>query len=740
MSGNPRGQNAILRRSTYCMQTASFLVCLLLCVLLLGGSAYQACPIIQTTTLANGKVGTPYAQTLTATGNLPMEWFLQANSSLPGGLSLNKDTGIISGTPVTSGCSTFTVIARNYDGFDTRTFSIKIQDPALAPVVTTTQLPDATEGNAYSIKLQADGTLPITWALADGYTLPAGLQLSESGMLSGTPETSGVFPIHLATENFDGFGTKVLSLRIFSKYPHITTISLPSGTVGIPYAASLSATGKTGIQWQVIGNALPEGLTLNTSTGYISGTPKVGGAYHFLVRADNGEGGGDTASLTISIAAPPTITSAVLADGRAGIPYARTLSATGDAPLIWSVSRGNLPDGLNLNSLTGVLSGTPTKPGEFTFTIMVINNDGYDSRQFHIQITGSAPVITTTVLADAVEGRPYSATIAASGSVPITWSYTGTLPDGLSLNSVSGQISGTPTDMGTFSFVIRATNSSGFSSQPMSVTVLPAAPVILTTTLPKAIIDTPYYAKLDYTGSKPMQWSVVNSTLPAGLHLDTASGIITGYPERIEEASFQLLATNAAGSVSRHFTISVNSQFTDIADHWAYADILWAYARGLFGGDSPTTFSPKGAMSRGMFVTVLHRYAGLPMGSGGKQFTDIPQGSYYEQAVAWAAGDNIVTGISPTTFEPNRNISRQDLVLLLFRYSNEAGLDTSSRADLSTYADSRQVGHWAQEALSWAADTGIIRGTDKNEINPKGTASRAEAAAIFRRYIELFEP
>ncbi|MCL2141966.1 MAG: Ig domain-containing protein, partial [Methanimicrococcus sp.] len=173
--------------------------------------------------------------------------------------------------------------------------------------------------------------------------------------------------------------------------PTITSTVLPAGEVGTAYSTTLTATGDTPMGWGIIDGALPTGLALNPATGVISGTPSVDGVFVFNVTAINGAGN-DTKELSIvidsgSASVPPTITTTTLPSGQSGTAYSTTLAATGDTPIGWAIRDGALPTGLALNPATGVISGTPTTNGLFTFNVTATNGAGTDTKEFTITIT-----------------------------------------------------------------------------------------------------------------------------------------------------------------------------------------------------------------------------------------------------------------------------------------------------------------------------------------------------------------
>ena len=149
---------------------------------------------------------------------------------------------------------------------------------------------------------------------------------------------------------------------------------------------------------------------------------------------------------------------------------------------------------------------------------------------------------------------------------------------------------------------------------------------------------------------------------------------------------------------------------------------------------SANTFEPNTAMTRAMLVTVLWRYAGQP-NEGTNNFTDVKSDQWYTDAVAWAAHNGIVGGVGNNKFDPNGNITREQMAAILYRYANSNGIDTSARADLSSFPDGNKVSSYANDAIRWAVAEGLINGSD-GKLMPQGNATRAQVAAILMRFIE----
>ena len=178
--------------------------------------------------------------------------------------------------------------------------------------------------------------------------------------------------------------------------------------------------------------------------------------------------------------------------------------------------------------------------------------------------------------------------------------------------------------------------------------------------------------------------------------------------------------------------------FQDIENHWAKEEILKAYHEGLFQGVTETKFIPEGKMDRAMFVTVLYRLAGSPaVESLETAFTDVDTAQYYGAAVAWAVEHGVTNGVSQTQFAPHQAISRQELVTMLYRYAKATGQDVTGQADLGQFVDAGKVANWAEAAVAWAVKEEILEGYPGSYLLPRGSATRAQAAAIFCRYGQL---
>ena len=176
--------------------------------------------------------------------------------------------------------------------------------------------------------------------------------------------------------------------------------------------------------------------------------------------------------------------------------------------------------------------------------------------------------------------------------------------------------------------------------------------------------------------------------------------------------------------------------FHDVTEgDWFYDAVRYAYETGLMDGVGDSLFAPNSETTRAQLVTILYRLAGQPAVSGDLIFTDVEVGTWYTDAVAWAAENGIVNGTTDTTFAPGEDITREQLVTVLYRYAESKGYDVSASADLSGYPDAGQVQDYAQPAMAWAVAEGIVEGVDGN-LNPAGNATRAQIATILMRFCE----
>ena len=209
-----------------------------------------------------------------------------------------------------------------------------------------------------------------------------------------------------------------------------------------------------------------------------------------------------------------------------------------------------------------------------------------------------------------------------------------------------------------------------------------------------------------------------------------------------QSAQGKRLASNIATITVVHGTKAEEpwvNPFRDVTESdWFYDDVRFANQNGLFNGVEKDLFAPEEPMTRGMLVTVLWRLDGETAPKTATTFTDVDVNAYYADAVAWAAESGVVNGIGGNKFDPG-NVTREQIAAILFRYASLKGVDTAARANLATFPDAEKTSAYAHDALSWAVAAELVKGTKEGStiyLDPQGSATRAQVAAILSRYAQ----
>ena len=448
-----------------------------------------------------GEVGEPFeARLVPLAGTAPHTWQI-LDGQLPPGLSLDRNTGVIGGIPTRAGTFSFTVRwidSEGLEGFPT-THSITIE-PAPAPppelvITTASPLPAGAVGVGYSQSIEVTGGEPPYFMSITLGSLPPGLSITRSSLrISGIPLELGIFTFTVTVSSQDGgSASKAFSLTIAPPLA-IVTESLPDGTVGESYSASLTAEG--GVlphSWSLIECCPPPGLVFLRDGG-LNGIPSEEGVFSFSVRVMDTGGNIDERGFSVTIAPqapPPTITidTGSLAGGTVGVSYSQVLQASGgSAPYSWNVIGGALPTGLSLAG-TGSIGGIPTQAGRFSFRLRVSDAEG-STTEGGFSITIDAPPLvieTRSPLPQGTVGTQYSHTVSASGGIPpFTWSVVqGEPPPGITLDA-SGRVTGIPIAAGTFGFTAEVVDSAGTISRRHYSLIVnpPGAPEVTISGLP----------------------------------------------------------------------------------------------------------------------------------------------------------------------------------------------------------------------------------------------------------------
>ncbi len=670
---------------------------------------------VTTSSLPNGTQNTAYNTTLAATGGTtPYTWSISAGT-LPTGLSLASNTGVISGTPTGTGTSNFTVQVTDVNSLTAaQPLSLAVAGPVS---VTTASLPNGTQNTAYNATLAVTGgTAPYSWSISSG-TLPTGLSLASStGVISGTPTGTGTsnFTVQVTDAN-SLTATKPLSLTVVAPLA-VTTSSLPNGTQNAAYSTTLAATGgTTPYSWSISAGTLPAGLALAPSTGVISGTPTSTGTSNFTVQVTDANSLTAVQPLSLTVVAPPlTVTTSSLPNGTQNTAYNTTLAAVGGTtPYSWSISAGTLPTGLSLASSTGVISGTPTGTGTSNFTVQVTDANSVTASK-PLSLTVVAPLtVTTSSLPNGTQNSAYSTTLAATGgTTPYTWSISaGTLPAGLALASSTGMISGTPTGTGTSNFTVKVTDANSLTAtQPLSLTVLVPL-TVSTTTLPNGTQNSAYNTTLAASGgTTPYSWSISSGTLPTGLSLASSTGVISGTPTGTGTSNFTVQVTDANSlTATKPLSLTVVAPLTVTTTTLPNGTQSIAYSTTLAatGGTTPYSWS----ISSGTLPT------GLSLASSTGVISGTPSGTGTSNFTVQVTDANSLTAVQPlslTVVAPPLTITTSSLP----NGTQNTAYNTTLAAVGGTtpYSWSISAGT-LPTGLSLASSTGVISGT------PTGTGT-----------------
>ena len=397
--------------------------------------------------------------------------------------------------------------------------------------------------------------------------------------------------------------------------PVIAELTLPAGAVNVPYSTTLHVSNGTGtgpFTWSIVSGNLPAGLSLNSTSGTISGTPTTIGNVGFGVQVTDAKSLTMTRNLSINIRGAVSVTPASLPGGTVGIPYTASLAATGGVlPYTWSVNSGTLPDGLALTTnpdSTATISGTPTTLGLSTFTVQVADSETPPatgiSGPLTIAIEGVVTITTTSLPNGNVAIFYDSQLMATGGQTPYTWNLTATsgpLPPGLSLTSSSGVISGTPTTTGSYPITVQVTDSEStpaIAIAAFTITINPTPPLQVTTS--SLLVGTQgifYTTTLAATGGvPPYSWSLTAGPLPAGLTL-SGTGVISGTPNG-PSGSFPITVqvTDTLGNTasSSGLTLTINSgplTITTVSLPAGTVSVPYSATLGAAGGTPPYTWS-----------------------------------------------------------------------------------------------------------------------------------------------------
>ncbi len=426
----------------------------------------------------------------------PSPTYSIVDGALPAGLSLDPNTGAITGTPTVRGASNFSIMATNAFG--------STETPNLSIAVTRSPRINSIDGIPVRVGRGAEfsGSMSTSDDV-DGFvvssgSLPPGLSLnSVNGVIAGTATSNGTYSFVLRAANADGFvDSDPISITV-GQAPVIDDGAVASSAHSSElFIDGVSASGYPLPTYSIAEGSLPEGVTLNESTGEITGTPVTTGSFNFTITAANEFGQITVGTFDLALTVAPGWTDSELEVSiLRGVRYTDSLVAHGTPAPRYSVASGILPTGLTLNTETGELSGTPTRLGDYAFSIEA-SGEGYrltsDIFEFSIE---QSPVFTETYsVGSVIVGDALSDQVSTTAWPAASFSLSsGRLPTGVILSSTTGALAGTPSEAGTFSFAVLATNSRGTAELHATIVVQtePAPPTPETPEITEPESETP---------------------------------------------------------------------------------------------------------------------------------------------------------------------------------------------------------------------------------------------------------
>ncbi len=445
-----------------------------------------------------------------------------------------------------------------------------------------------------------------------------------------------------------------------------------------------------------------------------------------------------TASIRVKLTvpdSPPTVTTETLPGGTIDTPYSQRLFANGTEPIAWEVSDGKLPEGLNLNETTGVISGTPTAAGTATFIVKAKNHNGLDTKTLSITIAEAAEFIVTF---DENGGTP------SVGSMTTTNQKLSSLP---SVSRSNYSFDGWFTDKDGGEKVTEATEFSKNTTVYAHWTYIGGSGGGGGSRKPSVTYYTLHFETDGGSAITDMR-EAYNTRISLTKYVPTRQGhTFNGWysdsslTNQVSEVSLTKNMTVYAGWRANENPDIVVNPFTDVSEKdWFYNDAMFVYKNGLMLGTSKTLFSPHGTVTRGMMATILWRMEGSLAPKDENSFTDVEAGRWYADAITWTTENGIFAGYSKDKFGPDDTITREQLTAIFYRYADYKGYKLTITGNLDKFEDADRITDYAKMVMQWAVGNGLIKGKSENLLDPQGTATRAEISAMLHRFIEKATP
>ena len=687
-------------------------------------------PTITTQALPGGTIGAAYSHQLHANGGGLIEWEI-ISGALPDGMNLNGTTGEISGTPTAVGTATFTVKAENSVGSATKELSITIAKPqqygkvsmddyVYGETPSTPSLTDRTgDGSATYYYTTTDSNSGDTkWENIQADTLNAG--------------TYYMYAKLGETENYGSFTTACVKFQVLRAIPTYT-----------------KPTGLTAIYGQTLADVtLPDGWSWMNSSESVGNASTAAKKFKAKFTPADTTNYNTVEDIELEVMVNKANQAPLTIQGADGVVYGQTLTLTttggsGMGAVTYRIDTAYSTGGAAIDPNTGVL--TPAKVGSVSVVATKAGDNDYNditSAPFVLMIKPATPT-----------GEPKYTKITTSGK---TLKDAALTTNGSTLNPNDGKLewaddkgNALPDDT-----KVEANKTYKWRFMPTDTNYTPLTgeielyhksgggggynPPVTYYTLRFETgggSDIPsvreaYNAYIDLTGYVPtwrghtfIGWyserSLMNKV--SGVYLTKDMTVYAGW--RVDENP----GTGA-------------NPFTDVSEKdWFYGDVMFVYENGLMLGTSKTLFSPHGTATRGMMATILWRMEGSPAPKGKNSFTDVEAGKWYADAITWTAENGIFAGYGKDKFGPDDPITREQLAAIFYRYADYKGYDLTVKGNLDKFKDADKITDYAKTAMQWAVSSGLVKGKSGNLLDPQGTATRAEIAAMLHRFIEKYE-
>ena len=687
-------------------------------------------PTITTQALPGGTIGAAYSHQLHANGGGLIEWEI-ISGALPDGMNLNGTTGEISGTPTAVGTATFTVKAENSVGSATKELSITIAKPqqygkvsmddyVYGETPSTPSLTDRTgDGSATYYYTTTDSNSGDTkWENIQADTLNAG--------------TYYMYAKLGETENYGSFTTACVKFQVLRAMPTCT-----------------KPTDLTAIYGQTLADVtLPDGWSWMNSSESVGNASTAAKKFKAKFTPADTTNYNTVEDIELEVMVNKANQAPLTIQGADGVVYGQTLTLTttggsGMGAVTYRIDTAYSTGGAAIDPNTGVL--TPAKVGSVSVVATKAGDNDYNditSAPFVLMIKPATPT-----------GEPKYTKITTSGK---TLKDAALTTNGSTLNPNDGKLewaddkgNALPDDT-----KVEANKTYKWRFMPTDTNYTPLTGEIelYHKSGGGGGYNPPvtYYTLRFETGGGsdiPSVREAYNAYIDLTGYVPTWRGhtFIGWYSERslMNKVSGVYLTKDmtvyAGWRVDKNPGTGANP-FTDVSEKdWFYGDVMFVCENGLMLGTSKTLFSPYGTATRGMMATILWRMEGSPAPKGKNGFTDVEAEKWYTDAVTWTAENGIFAGYGKDKFGPDDPITREQLAAIFYRYADYKGYDLTAKGILDTFKDADKITDYAKTAMQWAVSSGLVKGKSGNLLDPQGTATRAEIAAMLHRFIEKYE-